>query len=142
MNFWYYALLLLSLSFGDTANTKIRPLAHTGSVQIYYFYDSRLASDVGEQMMYLTENLLAKQYQEQVSNGDIILYKVDLASPNGQTIARRCNIVLTGLVVTRRNHIKDLTQNGYQYARSNPQAFQENLAYTINTLLPATKRPK
>ena len=142
MNFWYYALLLLSLSWGDVSSLHYRPIAHTRSVQIYYFYDSRLPNDTGEQMMYLTENLLSKQYSELVQEGDIIFYKVDLASPKGQTIARQCNIVLTGLVVSRRNHVKDLTQNGYQYARSNPQAFQENLAYTINHLLPASKRPK
>ncbi len=90
--------------------------------------------------MFLTENLLAKQYQVQMDKGDVIFYKVDLASSTGQKIAAKCNIVLTGLVVARRNRIYDLTQNAYQYARSDPQKFQENLAFHIDKLLP--KRAK
>ncbi len=141
ISFWYYVMLLLSLSLSNERGThQPRPLTHMGSVQVYYFYDSRMPSDVGNQTMFLTENLLAKQYQAQLDNGDVILYKVDLASAAGQKIAAKCNIVLTGLVVARRNRVYDLTQNVYQYARSDPQKFQQNLAYHIDKLLPRKKK--
>jgi predicted transcriptional regulator len=101
-----------------------------------------MPSEIGQQIMYLTENLLSKQYQQLVADGDIIFYKVDLATPTGQKIAKKCDIVLNGLVVTRRSKIVDLTQKGYQLARSKPKVFQENLAYEIDRLLPKRKRPK
>lgn len=141
ISFWYYVMLLLSLSFSNEREAhQPRPLTHTGSVQVYYFYDSRMPTDVSNQTMFLTENLLAKQYQSQMDNGDVIFYKVDLSSSAGQKIAAKCNIVLTGLVVARRNRIYDLTPEAYQYARSDPQKFQENLAYHIDKLLPRKKK--
>ncbi len=142
ISFLYYAMLLFTLSFEDIQGIDQAPLKHLNDVQIYYFYDSRMPSEIGQQIMYLTENLLSKQYQQLVADGDIIFYKVDLATPTGQKIAKKCEVVLNGLVVTRRSKIVDLTQKGYQLARSKPKAFQENLAYEIDRLLPKRKRPK
>lgn len=142
ISFLYYAMLLFTLSFEDVQGIDQAPLKHLNDVQIYYFYDSRMPSEIGQQMMYLTENLLSKQYQQQVNDGDIIFYKVDLATPTGQKIAKKCEISLNGLVITRRSKIVDLTQKGYQMARTKPKAFQENLAYEINRLLPKRKRPQ
>ena len=142
ISFLYYAMLLFTLSFEDVQGVDQAPLKHLNDVQIYYFYDSRMPSDIGQQIMYLTENLLSKQYQQLVADGDIIFYKVDLATPTGQKLAKKCDVVLNGLVVTRRSKIVDLTQTGYQLARSKPKVFQENLAYEINRLLPKRKRPK
>ncbi|MBQ2540431.1 MAG: hypothetical protein II551_02155 [Paludibacteraceae bacterium] len=142
ISFFYYALLLYHLSFGDIEGIDKTPLTHLTDVQIYYFYDSRLPSEMGQQIMFLTENLLSKQYQQLVADGDIILYKVDLATPTGQKLANKCDVVLNGLVVSRGHRVVDLTQKGYQLARSNPKGFQETLAYEINRLLPKRKRPK
>lgn len=142
ISFLYYAMLLFTLSFEDVQGIDQAPIKHLNDVQIYYFYDSRMPSEIGQQIMYLTENLLSKQYQQLVADGDIIFYKVDLATPTGQKIAKKCDVVLNGLVVTRRSKIVDLTQKGYQLARSKPKAFQENLAYEIDRLLPKRKRPK
>lgn len=140
ISFLYYLLMLLSMSTGSGEMAK-NPMAHMSSVQIFYFYDSRLPSSVGETMLGLTENLLEKSYTEQVANDDIILYKIDLATDQGQRIAAKCNITMTGLVLSRHTRVVNLTQNGYTYAKSDPLAFQQNLAFHINKLLPASKRP-
>ena len=141
ISFLYYLWLLLSLSSGNLAGTNKNPVNHMSAVQIYYFYDSRIPSSIGETMCGLTKDLLQKNYAEQVKNGDIILYEIDLASPKGEEIARKCNITITGLVLGRHLRVINLTQNGYAYAKSNPLAFQQNLAFHINKLLPASKRP-
>ena len=140
ISFLYYLLMLLSMSTGSGEMAK-NPMTHMSSVQIFYFYDSRLPSSVGETMLGLTENLLEKSYSEQVANDDIILYKIDLATDQGQRIAAKCNITMTGLVLSRHTRVVNLTQNGYTYAKSDPLAFQQNLAFHINKLLPASKRP-
>ena len=128
ISFLYYLWMLISLSSGDLGGNNKNPLTHMGDVQIYYFYDSRIPSSIGERMLGLTQDLLKKNYAEQVAKGDIILYEIDLASPKGEEVAKKCNITLT--------------QNGYAYAKTDPLAFQQNLAYHINKLLPASKRPK
>ena len=89
----------------------------------------------------LTEDLLNKHYASLVESGDIIMYKIDLASQTGQEVAQKCNITLTGLVLARHTRVVNLTQNGYTYARSEPLTFQQNLAFHINRLLPSSKRP-
>ena len=142
ISFLYYLWMLISLSSGNLANTNKNPLTHMGSVQIYYFYDSRIPSSIGECMLGLTQDLLQKNYAEQVANDDIILYQIDLASPKGEEVAKRCNITITGLVISRHTRMINLTQNGYTYAKSDPLAFQQNMAYHINKLLPASKRPR
>lgn len=142
ISFLYYLILLFSLSSGNLEGTNNKPLAHMGDVQIYYFYDSRIPSSIGEKMAGLTKDLLNKNYKQQVQDGDIILYEIDLASPKGEEIAKKCNITITGLVISRHLKVINLTQNGYTYAKSEPLAFQQNLAYHINKLLPASKRPK
>ena len=142
ISFLYYLLMLFSLSSSDLAGTNKNPLTHMGDVQIYYFYDSRIPSSIGEAMVGLTKDLLNKNYAQQVKDGDIILYEIDLATPKGEEIAKKCNITITGLVVSRHLKVVNLTQNGYTYAKTGPLAFQQNLAYHINKLLPSSKRPK
>ena len=142
VSFLYYLWMLISLSSGNLAGTQKNPLTNMGAVQIYYFYDSRIPSSIGEAMDGLTKDLLNKNYEQQVKNGDIILYEIDLASPKGEEIAKKCNITITGLVISRHLKVVNLTQNGYTYAKSDPLAFQQNLAFHINKLLPASKRPK
>ena len=142
VSFLYYLWMLISLSSGNLAGTQKNPLTNMGAVQIYYFYDSRIPSNIGEAMDGLTKDLLNKNYEQQVKNGDIILYEIDLASPKGEEIAKKCNITITGLVISRHLKVVNLTQNGYTYAKSDPLVFQQNLAFHINKLLPASKRPK
>lgn len=142
ISFLYYLWMLISLSSGDLGGSNKNPLTHMGDVQIYYFYDSRIPSNIGERMLGLTQDLLKKNYAEQVAKGDIILYEIDLASPKGEEVAKKCNITITGLVLSRHTRVINLTQNGYAYAKTDPLAFQQNLAYHINKLLPASKRPK
>ena len=125
ISFLYYLWMLISLSSGDLGGSNKNPLTHMGDVQIYYFYDSRIPSSIGERMLGLTQDLLKKNYAEQVAKGDIILYEID-----------------SGLVLSRHTRVINLTQNGYAYAKTDPLAFQQNLAYHINKLLPASKRPK
>lgn len=139
-SFLYYFLMLLTLSSGDMSGMSHHPITHVNDVQIYYFYDSRMPSDFATHTMYLTENLLSKQYADLIESGDIIFYKIDLATPKGQKVARKCNIVLSGLVVARNNKVVDLTQSAYQMVRNQPIEFQQNLAFTINRLLPKSKR--
>lgn len=142
ISFLYYLLMLLSMSSGTDEMLQKNPMTHMGSVQIFYFYDSRLPSSVGETMFALTQNLLEKTYAKQVEDDDIIFYQIDLATDRGQQIASRCNITMTGLVLSRHTRVINLTQNGYTYAKSDPLAFQQNLAFHINKLLPASKRPE
>lgn len=142
LSFLYYILMLFTLSTGNTQHLQKNPISHLGSVQIYYFYDSRLPSTTGEAMNGLTQDLLNKHYAELVKSGDIIYHQIDLASPAGQRVAEKCNITITGLVVGRHTRVVNLTQNGYSYAKSDPLAFQQNLAFHINRLLPSSKRPE
>ena len=142
ISFLYYLWMLISLSSGDLGGNNKNPLTHMGDVQIYYFYDSRIPSSIGERMLGLTQDLLKKNYAEQVAKGDIILYEIDLASPKGEEVAKKCNITITGLVLSRHTRVINLTQNGYAYSKTDPLAFQQNLAYHISKLLPASKRPK
>jgi len=85
--------------------------------------------------------LLDKHYADLVESGDIIYYQIDLASQVGQRVAQKCNITMTGLVLARHTKVVNLTQNGYTFAKSEPLTFQQNLAFHINRLLPASKRP-
>jgi len=140
ISFLYYVLMLFTLSSGDVSELHKNPLKNMGAVQIYYFYDSRLPSSVGETMNGLTQDLLNKRYADLVAEGDIIYYQIDLASQVGQRVAQKCNITMTGLVVARHTKVINLTQNGYVYAKSEPLTFQENLAFHINRLLPSSKR--
>ena len=142
LSFLYYILMLLTLSTGEINELQHTPLKNMGAVQIYYFYDSRLPSSVGETMNGLTQDLLNKHYADLVANGDIIYYQIDLASQVGQRVAQKCNITMTGLVLARHMKVVNLTQNGYSFAKSEPLTFQQNLAFHINRLLPSSKRPE
>ncbi len=141
ISFLYYVLMLFALSSGNSTEIHKNPLKNMGSVQIYYFYDSRLPSSVGETMNGLTQDLLNKHYSDLVESGDIIYYQIDLASQVGQQVAQKCNITMTGLVIARHLKVVNLTQNGYAYAKAEPLTFQQNLAFHINRLLPSSKRP-
>ena len=140
ISFLYYVLMLFALSSSNVNEIQSTPWKNMGSVQIFYFYDSRLPSTIGETMNGLTQDLLEKHYADLVASGDIIYYQIDLASPVGQQVAQKCNITMTGLVVSRHLKVVNLTQSGYAYAKSEPLTFEQNLAFHINRLLPASKR--
>ena len=65
ISFLYYLWMLLSLSSGDLAGTHKNPVHHMGAVQIYYFYDSRIPSAIGDAMCGLTKDVLEKNYTKQ-----------------------------------------------------------------------------
>ena len=142
ISFLYYVLMLFTLSSSGSGELHHKPIKNMGAVQIYYFYDSRLPSSVGETMNGLAQDLLNKHYADLMESGDILYYQIDLASQVGQRVAQKCNITMTGLVLARHTRVVNLTQNGYSFAKSEPLTFQQNLAFHINRLLPSSKRPE
>ena len=136
ISFLYYFLILMSLSSTKGVQISESPLAHINQVQVYYFYDSRLPNTVSNRLGYLTEDLLHKQYQQQIDNKYIIYHKIDIATPKGESIASHCDISMTGLIIGRMSKAVNLTQSAYALVTYDPEGFQQNLAFNIDKLLP------
>ena len=133
--------MLFTMSTSDMrTDMKIQPWKHWNDVQVFYFYDSRMPNNMSKELGVLTQDLLERQYGQRLKDERIRFYKIDLASPNGEAVGRKLDITMTGLVVSRRNRARNLTQIAYSMVLTDPVGFQQHLAYTIEKLLPSKYR--
>lgn len=142
ISFVYYFLMMLTMSGSELKEVNGRPISHWRDVQVYYFYDSRLPNAVGQKTEELVVDLIQRQYSHLLKDGHLVYYRIDLATPEGEAVGRKCDINMTGLVIGRKYKATNLTQMAYAFALHEPQAFQQHVAYTIEKFLPSKYKSK
>lgn len=103
-------------------------------VEVYYFHYTRRCVTC---QAVETETLKAvKQlYSEQYKKGLISFKSVNLDEKSSDALAKKCKAEGQALLVISGSKRIDLTEQGFMYARSKPEALKAELKKVINPLL-------
>ncbi|MCH4156825.1 MAG: nitrophenyl compound nitroreductase subunit ArsF family protein [Muribaculaceae bacterium] len=86
-----------------------------------------------------SQEVLNSFFAAQVKKGQVKFREIDISTPEGEKIADSYHVTWSSLYVTQLKNGKeihnDMTSFGFQYARSNTQAFKNGLRNKITQLL-------
>lgn len=127
--------ILLSTSCLKEVKTKTADaIDNAAKVEVYYFHYSRRCATcqaVETESQKIVKELYAKQFKA----GEIKFIGVDLDEKSSDAIAKKCKVAGQALLVMSDKKRVDLTQQGFMYARSNPEKLKEEIKKVIDPLL-------
>lgn len=108
--------------------------AATDKIEVFYFHYTRrcLTCNAVEEV---TKKSLAELYPEQSKQAKIVFTSVNLDEKSSKTLAQKCKAEGQALIIMAKDKRFDLTQTGFMYARSKPEALKEEIKKTIDPLL-------
>lgn len=100
-------------------------------VEVYYFhFTRRCISCIAVQDA--TEKVLEENYSEEIKNGKMAYYEVNLSEPGSHEIARMLGVGGQALLVVYGNKKYDLTMQGFMFAFRDYNRFKETLDTAIS----------
>jgi len=129
-------LIISIFSVGAVDNAK--PLkttkAKAAKVEVYYFHFTRRCMTCNA-----VENeskvAIAALYPTQSKKGLITFKAVNLDEKTSEALAKKCKAEGQALLVISGNKRFDLTEQGFMYAKSNPEKLKAELKKTIDAML-------
>lgn len=129
-----FVLSILTASAYNSSKSKVTEVAKTTKVEVYYFHFTRrcITCQAVE-----TESLKAIMalYPGQYKSGKITFKSVNLDESNNKSLAIKCKAEGQALLVISGNKRFDLTDQGFMYARSNPDKLKQKIKATIDPLI-------
>ncbi|HOW25339.1 MAG TPA: nitrophenyl compound nitroreductase subunit ArsF family protein [Bacteroidales bacterium] len=104
------------------------------AINVYYFHFTRRCATcqaVEEQ----SELALKTLYPELVKSGRILFTSVNLEESSSEELAKKLEVSMQTLLIIKGDKRIDLTEDGFMYARSNPEKLQEKIKTAIDPLI-------
>ncbi|PLW95736.1 MAG: hypothetical protein C0591_10435 [Marinilabiliales bacterium] len=111
-------------------NTKV---AATDKVEVYYFHNTRRCATC-EAVEAVTKSALEETYPEQMKNGTMTFQSLNVEEESNEPLARELHVSGQTLLIVKDGKQKDLTNDAFMYARSNPDKLKEKIVNTITKL--------
>lgn len=103
-------------------------------VEVYYFHYTRRCVTC-QAVETETIKAVKQLYSEQYKKGLISFKSVNLDEKSSDALAKKCKAEGQALLVISGSKRIDLTEQGFMYARSKPEALKAELKKVINPLL-------
>ena len=132
-------IMLLTASFAVSQPAKkgvVTPVATVkqAKVEVYYFHFTRrciTCQAVETESKKAVETL----YPEQIKKGLITFKSINLDEESSASLAKKNKVEGQSLLVIGKKKRIDITQDGFIYARSNPEKLKDKLKKTIDPLI-------
>ena len=134
-------LLLLPLLLVSTALTfqaqDVKAVDEKSSIdneiiEVYYFHNTRRCATC-EAIESVTKSALEESYPEQMKKGTITFQSLNLEDDVNEPLARELHVSGQTLLFVKNDKKKDLTNDAFLYARTNPDKFQEKIIKTVDS---------
>lgn len=132
-------LLLLAVSFFTVSSVAAggktqSAVSQSAKVEVYYFHFTRRCVTC-QAVETESQASIASLYPVEAKKGLITFKSVNLDEDNSAALAKKCNVEGQTLLVISGGKRIDLTEQGFMYARSNPEKLKAELKKTIDSLL-------
>ena len=109
-------------------------VSKTAKVEVYYFHFTRRCVTC-QAVETESQKAIAALYPAQYKSGKIIFKSLNLDEDNSKALAEKCKAEGQQLLIISGNKRFDITEQGFMYARSNPDKLKQELkTYHINTI--------
>ncbi len=132
------AILLIASFFtvnaGSPATKSAPATSSVAKVEVYYFHFTRRCVTC-QAVETESQKAIAALYPAQYKSGKIIFKSLNLDENTSKTLAEKCKAEGQQLLIISGNKRFDLTEQGFMYARSNPDKLKQELKTTIDPLI-------
>ncbi|HNX88428.1 MAG TPA: nitrophenyl compound nitroreductase subunit ArsF family protein [Paludibacteraceae bacterium] len=109
-------------------------VSKTAKVEVYYFHFTRRCVTC-QAVETESQKAIAALYPAQYKSGKIIFKSLNLDEDNSKALAEKCKAEGQQLLIISGNKRFDITEQGFMYARSNPDKLKQELKTTIDPLI-------
>jgi hypothetical protein len=135
INLPIFVLIILSTSSQAQSekNENGQELVSNNEISVYYFHFTKRCVTC---KAIESESLKALQslYPDQYNSGQITFHSFNLDETEGKSAAEKLTVSGQALLVVVNDDIKNLTNEGFMYARSNPAKFHAEIEKAIGKL--------
>jgi len=138
-NIYAISLFLLFFSTSFTINAqddkqqKKEQEISIEKVKVYYFHNERRCATCNA-VEEVTKTALNEYYPEQVKAGVVTFQSINIEDDENKSLAKELRISGQTLLIITDGKKKDLTNDAFMYARSNPDKLREKIRKTIGTI--------
>lgn len=135
----YYYLFICLLLLGSTniqaqsTSVNEEKSIATTKVEVYYFHNTRRCATC-QAVESVTKETLEEFYPEQMKNGEIIFQSLNIEEDENEVLARELEISGQTLLFIKDGEKKDLTNDAFMHARSNPDKLKKKINQFIGDI--------
>lgn len=108
-------------------------MANAKTKVIYFHGKQRCATCISIEQR--AKELVEERYAEELRNGQLEFMVVDFSTPLGKSIAEKYKVTFSSLIVENEDGKTDVSRYGFQYARTNPDMFKQELKDVVDKAL-------
>ncbi len=128
------ALLFPFISCDAQTKKAAAKVAESGKIEAYYFHFTSRCVTCKAVESQAKENL-EKLYPEQFKAGKITFQSLNLDDASSNAIAEKLKVSGQSLLLVKGNKQVNITNEGFMYARSNPDKFKEVIKQQVDNLM-------
>ena len=102
-------------------------------IEVYYFHNTRRCATC-EAIESVTKSSLEELYPEQFKKGEVIFVSLNIEDDANEDLVKDLKISGQTLLVVKNGENKDLTNDAFMYARSNPDKLKDKIQKAIGTI--------
>lgn len=129
----FFMTLLFSVQAQDEQQVKEEQEISNSTVEVYYFHNTRRCATC-QAVEDVTKSALEEYYPEQMKSGTVTFQSMNIEDDTNKSIARELNVSGQTLLIVIDGKKKDLTNDAFMYARTNPNKLKEKIQKTIGTI--------
>jgi len=105
----------------------------TDKIEVYYFHNTRRCATC-QAIESVTKSSLEELYPEQFKKGEVIFVSLNIEDDANEGLVKDLKISGQTLLVVKDGKKKDLTNDAFMYARSNPDKLKDKIQKAIGTI--------
>lgn len=124
---------LIAIQAQDENQVKDSKEISLEKVEVFYFHNTRRCATC-EAVEEVTKKSLEEFYSEELKNGKVTFQSLNIEDDSNESLARKLKVSGQTLLIVKDGKKKDLTNDAFMYARSNPEKLTEKIHKTIGNI--------
>jgi hypothetical protein len=130
----FSVIALFNANAANQSKSKVSTVSNKAKVELYYFHFTRRCVTC-QAVETETKADIAALYPVQLKQGLITFKSVNLDEKTSEALAKKCGAEGQALLVISGTKRIDLTEQGFMYAKSNPDKLKQELKKAIDPLI-------
>lgn len=133
--YFLFALLLIGATNIQAQSTTVHKEQNIKitTVDVYYFHNTRRCATC-QAVESVTKETLEDTYAEAMKNGQITFQSLNIEDDENEGLAKGLEISGQTLLFIKNGEKKDLTNDAFMYARSNPEKLKKKIKQFIGDI--------
>ncbi len=131
------AVLLFTVSalttFAQSTESQNKSNKSIGKIEVYYFHNTHRCATC-QAVEAVTKKTLEEAYPEQMKNGGLSFQSLNIEDDSNESLARKLHVSGQTLLIVKNGKKKDLTNEAFMYARTNPKKLEAKIISALDKL--------